>query len=174
MSREINQGLDISNNKIIFPYGFGFLFLFGILLFFLLMGIFIFVCFFVKDTYSYNNLYALLVSIGGQGICIYELYILFVQVPAKFINNEFITKGKNPKYFPPFKKDCREFVGYKYTGMALEFTFTKGAKKQFHCAQFTKKQILKILQEIKNRGGFPDKEIKLDNYGFKVISKKKK
>ena len=48
---------------------------------------------------------------------------------------------------------------YLLRRLSVEFTFANGKKQNFHTVQFTKKQNIKILQGIKIRGGFPDKEI---------------
>ena len=52
----------------------------------------------------------------------------------------------------------------KYAAQCLEFTFVDGKKILFHTMQFSKKQNLQILNEIKKRGGFPNQEIKFDHY----------
>lgn len=167
--------MDISNKKIIFPHGFGFWFLFLLLFCFSAAGVFLFISFFVNIDFNiYNKWYTLIVSIVGLGICIYEYYILFSQAPVKFIHNHFITKGKNPKYFPPINVDCSDIESYKLNSMSIEFNFVNAKKKNFHIVQFTKKQSNQILQEIQKRGGLQNQEIKLDNYYFNTNFKSKK
>lgn len=166
--------MDISDKKVIFPYGFGFWFLFAIITLFFGMCVFLFVYFFIPGTFSFHQWYVLLTSIVVGGICIYEYYILFSQAPVKFIDNQFITKGKNPRYFPPIKVNCEDIVSYELLSISIKFTLSNGKKKDFHTVQFTKKQNLQILQEIKNRGGLQNQEIKLDNYYFNTNFKSKK
>ena len=167
--------MDISNKKIIFPHGFSFWFLFLLLFCFSDAGLFLIIAFFINiDINIYNKWYTLIVGIIGLGICIYEYYILFSQAPVKFIDNQFITKGKNPRYFPPIKVDCKDIVSYELLSISIKFTLSNGKKKDFHMVQFTKKQNLQILQEIKNRGGLQNQEIKLDNYYFNTNFKSKK
>lgn len=166
--------MDISDKKVIFPYGFGFWFLFAIITLFFGMCVFLFVYFFIPGTFSFHQWYVLLTSIVVGGICIYEYYILFSQAPVKFIDNQFITKGKNPRYFPPIKVNCEDIVSYELLSISIKFTLSNGKKKDFHTVQFTKKQNLQILQEIQKRGGLQNQEIKLDNYYFNTNFKSKK
>lgn len=162
-----------NNDLTIRAHGFGFIFLFMCLLIMILSGILSIITSFLWFNNELNLVTNILCLIF---IIIFELFLIkeFVELLKKakvdFINDIFITKGQNKKIFPRIHINCKDFVSYKltskYAAQCLEFTFINGKKILFHTMQFSKKQNLQILNEIKKRGGFPNQEIKLDHYYF--------
>lgn len=160
-----------NDHLIIRAHGFGFIFLSTLLFTMLISGLVL-----ISTAYIwFNNLFNLIESIIGLIIIIIfipllviEILNLFKKAKVEFVDNKFVTIGQNKKIFPQIKQDCKNFISYKltskYTVQCLEFTFTNGKKVLFHTMQFSKKQNLQILNEIKRRGGFPNQDIKLDHY----------
>lgn len=156
-----------NKNLTIRAHGFGFIFLLIMDLMFVIPAIVLIILFFIPNNEMYFNWFGLLICIITLLIWGYEGIKLFKNGKVTFINNKFITRGQNSKIFPAIKRDCKDFVSYKltnkYLALCVEFSFTDGKKTLFHIMQFTKKQNLKILQEIKNRGGLNNIEITLKN-----------
>ena len=160
-----------NDHLIIRAHGFGFMFLFSSLSIIILAGLISLITSFIWFNKEVNLVESLLIIwaiIIGEPLLILELISLFKKAKVEFVNNRFVTIGQNKKIFPQIKQDCKNFISYKltskYTVQCLEFTFTNGKKVLFHTMQFSKKQNLQILNEIKRRGGFPNQDIKLDHY----------
>lgn len=166
-----NKNNDLNTNLIIRAHGFGFIFLCTLLFIMLIACVFI-----ISTAYIwFNNLFNLAESVFGliiiiifTPLLIQEIYNLFKRAKVEFNDNIFLTIGQNKNIFPRIEQDCKNFIAYKltskYAAQCLEFTFVDGKKILFHTMQFSKKQNLQILNEIKKRGGFPNQEIKFDHY----------
>lgn len=167
----------MNNNKLIIrAHGFGFC---SLLILYLVITITILICivmsFLPKNVESiYSSWWAILLYCCGLILIIFEIIMLFKKGKVEFLGDEFINPGKYTNYFPPFKVSCIDIVSYELLAVCIVFTFSNGKKQNFHTMQFTKKQNLQILQEIQNRGGLQNQEIKLDNYYFNKKLKIKK
>ncbi len=156
---------------IIRAHGFGFIFLFILLSIMILTGLVVLVTTFIWFNKEINLIESILIILAiliGIPLLIFEVVNLFKKAKVEFNDNIFLTIGQNKKIFPRIEQDCKNFMSYKltskYAAQCLEFTFVDGKKTLFHTMQFSKKQNLQILNEIKKRGGFPNQEIKFDHY----------
>ena len=77
--------------------------------------------------------------------------------------------------FTALKQECREIVDYqlrhKNMVLAIEFTLASDKKKYWPCVQFTREQVIRVLQEIQSRGGLVNKNIELKNNAFRRKNK---
>ena len=156
---------------IIRAHGFGFVFLFILLSIMILAGLVTIVATIIwlsKGMNLIESIFGFIIAIIFIPMLIIEVINLFKKAKVEFVGNIFFTIGQNKKIFPRIKQDCNNFITYKltskYAAQCLEFTFVDGKKTLFHTMQFSKKQNLQILNEIKKRGGFPNQEIKLEHY----------
>ncbi len=166
-----NKNNDLNTNLIIRAHGFGFIFLFILLSIMILTGLVVLVTTFIWFNKEINLIESILIILAiliGIPLLIFEVVNLFKKAKVEFNDNIFLTIGQNKKIFPRIEQDCKNFMSYKltskYAAQCLEFTFVDGKKILFHTMQFSKKQNLQILNEIKKRGGFPNQEIKFDHY----------
>lgn len=164
----------MENKLVIRAHGFGFYILLFLYSMFVILGIIAFIlAITLKEDGFYSSWIAMIIYLVVAFIMVYEIIMLFKKGKVEFVGNEFINPGKYTSYFPPFNVNCEDIVSYELLSISIKFTFSNGKKKNFHIVQFTKKQIMQILQEIKNRGGLKNQEIKLDNYYFNKNLKSK-
>ena len=166
-----NKNNDLNTNLIIRAHGFGFIFSFTLLSIMILTGLIALITAFIWFNKEINLIESILIILAiliGMPLLIFEVSNLFKKAKVEFNNNVFLTIGQNKKIFPRIEQDCKNFMSYKltskYAAQCLKFTFVDGKKILFHTMQFSKKQNLQILNEIKKRGGFPNQDIKLDHY----------
>lgn len=155
-----------NNDLTIRAHGFGFIFMLMAILTLLIAGVVSLATSFLwfnKDIGLIESFCGLLVIIIFEPFLIIELLNLFKKAKVEFIDHVFITNGQHKKIFPPIHVNCEDFVNYKliskFGAQCIEFTFKSNKKVLFHIMQFSKKQILTILNEIKIRGGFPNQEV---------------
>lgn len=163
--------LDIQTNKhrtIIRAHGIGFILVICLCLMFIIPSIILMICFFIPNTEMFHNWLYFVITLLALVYFVFEFITLFTKGYVLFDDDKFITKGKYSKKFPPINKNCEEFTNFKLTsylsGFCLELTLKSNQKILVHVSQFSKKQVIKILQEIKNRGGFVNQDIELNKY----------
>ena len=115
---------------------------------------------------NFSNFYIIIAALAAA----YTLYLFFKLAifSSKIIFDEegnFITYSNNT-YLKPIKTSCKDFISYeikapKYCMVLLLQNSRTNEKYSISNFTFTKKQIKKILREIKERGGLPDQEIDL-------------
>lgn len=167
--------MDKSSSKdilIIKARGVGYFLCLFLCLMFILSGIISLIfsyIWFNKEMDIVESIFTLVGVIVGVPVFSYELSVIIKKARVKFEDNKIITKGGGKEeWFPPIQKKCEEFISYKLTSkmtiLCFEFTLINNKTILFPTTQYTKKQLLQILQEIKNRGGFPNQEIKIGRY----------
>ena len=157
-----------NNSLIIIAHGFGFFLELFLCLFIAILGIVIFVLNLLPQNYNQVNIILICCCPIASLICLYFIYKLFGKSIVKFSQSTFFTKGNSSfKDFKIINEKYANFSDYKLIKKhmlpTIEFTLYNNKKKYFYCGQFTNKQLQQILLEIQNRGGFPNKEIKLNN-----------
>lgn len=160
-----------NNNLIIRAHGLGFIFMFFIEFIMLVVGLIsVVTCFlwFNKEMDLVSSIVLLIIILLGIPWLFFELINLFKKAKVEFVGQKIITYGQNSKYFPEINTNCENFFKYKLTSkfaaQCIEFTLKDNKKILFHTMQFSKKQVLSILNEIKTRGGFLNQEIELNRY----------
>jgi len=130
---------------------------------FIIPSLYLMICFFIPNNEMYGDYLALIVCIIGFSFYSYQMILVDKKRKVVFEDTYFITQGQNEKIFPPIREDCRNFVNYrcltKLGAQCIEFQFVDNRNVLFHTMQFSKKQILAILNEIQKRGGFNDVKI---------------
>ena len=155
---------------VIRAHGIGVIVLISILLLFIICSIISIVCFFIPNNEAYLNWIYFVIPLLAIIIIAYEMKKILKDGKVLFFNNLFITNGQNSRIFPKIEKNCSEFESYKLTSklcsLCIEFTFTNGKKVLFSVMQYSKKQVIQILNEIKKRGGLQTQEVKIERYYF--------
>ena len=155
---------------IIRAHGIGVIVLISILLLFIICSIISIVCFFIPNNEAYLNWIYFVIPLLAIIIIAYEMKKILKDGKVLFFNNLFITNGQNSRIFPKIEKNCSEFESYKLTSklcsLCIEFTFTNGKKVLFSVMQYSKKQVIQILNEIKKRGGLQTQEVEIERYYF--------
>ncbi len=141
---------------IIRAHGFGFIFLSSLLTIMILAGLVSLVTSFMwfnRDINLPESILIIFAILIGEPLLIYEIVNLFKKSKVVFIGNVFLTPGQNKNNFPRIEQDCKDIMSYKltskYAAQCIEFTFANGKKSLFHTMQFSKKQNMRILSEIK-------------------------
>lgn len=156
-----------NNDLTIRAHGFGFNIMCFMFLLFIIPSIILIILFFIPNNEMYFNWFGLLICIITLLIWGYELVNWIIERKVKFVNNKFIffKFEKNKSKNKLIKLDCKDIIDYNYKFKNLlsylEFDLISGKKVKFHYIIFSKKQFLKILNEIKIRGGLNNIEIKL-------------
>ena len=155
---------------VIRAHGIGFIISFTILFIFIIMSISLLISFFIPNSEAYFNWIYFVIPLLAIIIIAYEMKKILKDGKVLFFNNLFITNGQNSRIFPKIEKNCSEFESYKLTSklcsLCIEFTFTNGKKVLFSVMQYSKKQVIQILNEIKKRGGLQTQEVEIERYYF--------
>jgi hypothetical protein len=163
---------DFLEKLVVYPNSIMFIFTLCLLVFICnISTVIVFVLTFIPNSSIEYNVFATIISVILFIFGSYEIIQILKKSRVIFYENKFITFKRSPWDFPAIIKDCREIIScdlkLKTFVPCLEFTFTNNKKRLLNFTQFSKRQIFKILKEIKKRGGLPNQEVKLTDPIFK-------
>ena len=144
--------MSYNKNKVIRAHGFQVIFLGCILIIMIITSIFgIIISFIDNIKYHWHELmiYTILLCIS-----IYYMY-KFIIYSSKIIfneNNHLIIAGTNP-YLKPIDICCSNIISYERVNKLCYKFDTDKESFYLYRITFTKKQMILIIQEIKDRGG---------------------
>lgn len=139
---------------VIYPMGFGSVFLF------IVIGVFMLAAFpiiaigvFVIKTPDLSLWHAIL-GFGLTVTGVYFIYQFFFNSKVVFDNGRLIfnSGGANKKQYPIINVNCKELIDFEWTHI-ISFKKNNGTKVVFGCVKFSRKQLVHILYEIQVRGG---------------------
>ena len=162
-------------SKKIIPHGFGFWFTIIILTVFMIVSILGMIGIFFPFTEEYYYNWTAFAVMFIFFIISCSLVIKYIKKNGVIFEKEniIIESVSDISIYQSTKQNCKDFISfelkYRKLLLCLEFTMINSEKIYFAVTQYTNRQLLKILQEIKNRGGFPNQEIEIHKTSFKKM-----
>jgi len=147
----------MNTREIIYPHGVGMFIILGISLAFVVGGIIVFIESLIEGS-DINSWISTVAGFGGMIIGTLMCYQYIFHGRVIFDGDRFISvsEGADRTIFPPINIDCKDIVSFEQGGLkrgVIEFTKADGRKIDFFCLSFSTKQRMRILEEIRKRGG---------------------